>query len=121
MANRRSTVEFTEVVEPLLAALLIGGFDIKSIVNGGIVAFFRLSGDEQKAAIAEANGAKPNASPKKSLQEALNKIKQVVEIEKDQPGTIVQIMSQEECASFDEFRRLVGPKSKKQKKKTKRG
>jgi len=115
MANRRSTVEFTDVIEPLLAELEISGFDIRAVVNAGILLFSKLSGDQQKQAIAEANGANPDVEPEKSMQEALAKIKQIIEIEKECPGTISQIMSKEDCARFDQFRRLMSLNSKKQK------
>lgn len=56
MANRRSTVQFTDVTEPILKQFELAGFDIKSVVNGGLVVLNKLTGDEQKQAIVEANG-----------------------------------------------------------------
>lgn len=57
MANRRSTVQFTDVTEPLLKQLEDSGFDIRSCVNGALVVFSNLTGDEQKDAISKANGS----------------------------------------------------------------
>ena len=48
MPIRRTTIEFTETIEPLLKDLEIGGFDLKNICNGGVMALSRLTGDGQK-------------------------------------------------------------------------
>ena len=56
MANRRTTIELTDLTQPILESLELAGFDVRAIFNGAIVAFNSLSGDEQKQAIAEANG-----------------------------------------------------------------
>jgi len=57
MPNRRTTFELTDITEPLLSELELMGFDVRSALNGALTAFTRLNGDDQKQAIAEANGA----------------------------------------------------------------
>jgi len=56
MGNRRTTIELTPQTEPILASLEQGGFDIRAIFNGALLAFSYLCGDEQKASIAESMG-----------------------------------------------------------------
>ena len=56
MNNRRTTVEFTESTEPLVAQLEQSGFDVRAIINGALIVFNQLPGDAQKRAIAIANG-----------------------------------------------------------------
>ncbi len=121
MAKRRSTVEFTDIIAPLLKELELSGFDIKSIVNGGVLLFSKLSGDEQKHAIAEANGVQLEYSPKKDLRDVFNIIKQLTETEKQQPGTVFRILGPDEQKTLDEFRKIIGPSSEERKKKAKRG
>ena len=58
MVKKRTTVEIFQTVRPILDQFEQCGFDIKSVINGAIVAFDKLSGDDQKTAIAEANGIK---------------------------------------------------------------
>jgi len=44
------------LVKPILDELEVAGFSLKNIVNAGVLLFSKLSGDEQKTAIAAANG-----------------------------------------------------------------
>lgn len=76
MANRRSTVQFTDVTEPLLKQLEDSGFDIRSCVNGALVVFSNLSGDEQKEAITKANGSglEPLKGPEDEFREKVSQI-----------------------------------------------
>lgn len=115
MANRRSTVEFTDVTEPILSELEIAGFDIRGIINGSIIAFSRLNGDDQKEAIAEAVG---EVSTHKTYYKAVAVIKDMAEVEKAEPGTVVKVLSKADHAEFEQLCKLLGPEPKKQKKKS---
>lgn len=123
MANRRSTIEFTDITEPLLKELELSGFDIRGIVNGGIFIFSKISGDKQKEAIAGANNTIPEQSKQKpqTLRDVFkNIIQKAKEQQKDQielPRTVIQITPADERSDW--FKAL-GPESSKQKDKAKR-
>jgi len=53
MVNRRLTFELTNTTEPLMEEFELGS-DIRHIINGAIITFSKLSGNEQKQAIIEA-------------------------------------------------------------------
>ena len=114
MANRRSTVYFTDVIEPLLRELEMSGFNLKAIVNGGIFLFSKLSGDEQKKAIAKANALpQSKSSQKEALKNAIKVIKEMTEVERQQPGTIYRVLNIDEQQAIDDFRKAISPKPKK--------
>jgi len=52
---------------------------------------------------------------RKSLREAIGRIKEMVEIEQQQPGTIYRVLDKDEQRVLDEFRKLVAPKGRKRK------
>jgi len=124
MANRRSTIEFTDITEPLLEELELSGFDIRGIVNGGIFIFSKMSGDKQKEAIAEANSTIPEQS-KQEPQTLRDVFKNIVQTAKEQqsnqiklPKMVIQITPADEQSDW--FKAL-GPKLPRQKKKAKGG
>jgi hypothetical protein len=49
-------------------------------------------------------------SPRQQLREALDRIREMVEIETRQPGTIYRVLDNDEQKVLDEFRRLMAPK-----------
>jgi hypothetical protein len=53
------------------------------------------------------------ASPRKQLHNAIEHLKEMVQIEQQQPGTIYRVLDQDEQKIIDEFRALVGPRQKK--------
>ena len=68
----------------------------------------------------EASGKKMAPEPKKSLQDALQMIKEMVAIEEQQPGTIYRVLSPAEQKIVDDFIKAVGPDQQKQRKKAKK-
>ena len=58
--------------------------------------------------------------PKKTLQDAMQLIKEMVEVEKQQPGTIFRVLAPAEQKIMDDFIKAVGPESSKQRKKAKK-
>jgi len=109
MANRRSTIEFISVVEPILKKLEISGFDIRAVVNGAIVAFDKLSGDEQKNAIAEANQAPGQPEKTSDIKDIVQNLSHCVKY---------QILSVEDQKEVEKLRKLLGPEKTKKKRKT---
>jgi hypothetical protein len=116
MSNRRATIEFTDVTKMVLKQLEASGFNVRVIVNGAILAFGKLSGDEQKDAITKAFEEKNN-HPRQQLRDAMAFIKEMVDIERQQPGTIYRVLDNDEQKVLDEFRKLVSPEGKKRSKK----
>lgn len=55
MAQKKSSIEFTEPVKSILKTLTIRDSQ-KNVVSAGIVAFSKLTPDQRDKAIAEANG-----------------------------------------------------------------
>ncbi len=70
MSSTRYNLNFSEISRPLVVELHNQGFGIRDILNAGVLAFYRLTSDEQKAAIAEANGLKiaSASAPKKKIK-----------------------------------------------------
>jgi len=91
-------------------------FGLKNIISGGLILFGRLSADEQKAIIAEANGAKklppPTAPEYVDIDKAIEDLTYYVKF---------KLPSPEEQKKLSELRKELGPEPKKQKKKAKRG
>jgi len=114
MAKRIEQV-LVESVRPV-AERLERIYSLQSILSAGILVLDRLSPEEREKAIAEANGLKPEKAPKKSWRETIEGIKQLTIAEKEQPGTIIKVLSKEDQARLAEFRKLIGPEPKKQKK-----
>ncbi|MFH1370390.1 MAG: hypothetical protein ABII09_03780 [Planctomycetota bacterium] len=52
-------------------------------------------------------------NPRRQLHDAIAQIKEMVEIERQQPGTIYRVLDSGEQKVLDEFRKLVGPKERK--------
>jgi len=107
MAAKREQVLW-ETVWPI-AKQLEKAFSLKAICSAGVFLFDQLSGDEQKQAIAQVNEAEAVSSPKKSLQDTIDSIKEMLEVEKQQPGTIYKVLSFEQQKIVDEFIKTVAP------------
>ena len=60
----------------------------------------------------------PNQAPesRRQLHNAIECIREMVQIENSQPGTIYRVLDHDEQKVLDEFRALVGPKQKKKSK-----
>ncbi len=52
-------------------------------------------------------------APRKQLHDAITRIKEMVEIEHQQPGTIYRVLDSDEQKVLDDFKKLVGPKQRK--------
>ncbi len=52
-------------------------------------------------------------APRRQLREAIARIKEMVEIESRQPGTIYRVLDTDEQKVLDDFRKVVGPKERK--------
>ena len=117
----KTTVDLTEIAQSIKKGLM-PIFGLKNVLSAGLLLFSKLSAEQQKHAIAEANGLQVESEPteKKTLQGALDMIKEMVEVEKQQPGTIFRVLTTEEQSVINEFRKLIEPKLK-PKKKLKRG
>lgn len=103
MYKNRSTIEFTETVQPVLHRLRLCGFDIKDIVNAGILLFDELNGDEQKAAIARTGGAVVD----KEVAEKYKKMITRIRTER------FLLLSDEEQKIVEDLRATLGPEPKK--------
>jgi len=117
MAAKREQV-FWKGVWPIVERLE-KAFSLKAICSAGVLLFDKLSGDEQKQAIAEANEAKIIPTQKKALHNAIQIIKEMAEVEKQQPGTIYRVLAPAEQKIVDDFIKAVSPESQKQKKRKK--
>jgi len=123
MAKRTNDLtEFAKIVADKLAARC---GSLKKVLSAGIMALDALSAEEREKFMAAANGVKlePSIKPagKESLQNTVVMIKEMTEVEKQQPGTIFRVLDLEEQKILDEFRKVIDPDIQKQKKKTKRG
>jgi len=118
MTIRRSTIVFTEVTSPILGKLKGEGFDLRSVINGALIAFNKLNGDEQKRAIAEANGldAKqekvtgeaPQTAPVDKKKVLTDAIKNITKLNIDKT-TRIKIIDGEEQDLINKLRGLLGP------------
>ena len=118
MASKREQVLW-KTVWPL-AKNLERYFSLTSILSAGVVLFSKLTGDEQKEAIGQAN-ALPHSgsSQKEALKNAVKVIKDMTEVERQQPGTIYRVLTADEQQIIDDFRRAISPKPKKTSKRKK--
>jgi hypothetical protein len=55
----------------------------------------------------------PQKSSRRQLHEAIARLREMVEIEQRQPGTIYRVLDTDEQKVLDEFRKLVGPQERK--------
>ena len=89
-------------------------FSLKAIVSAGVVLFDKLSGDEQKQAITEANRANKEAIPlpleTPNISQSIEDVTYYVKF---------KLPSPEEQKKLSELRKMLGPEPKKRKKKTK--
>jgi len=92
-------------------------FGLKNILSAALLLFGKLSDTEQKQAITEANGAKKEAMPPTApeyvdINKAIDDVTYYVKF---------KLPSAEEQKKLRELRKMLGPESKKQKKKNKSG
>jgi len=106
MVTRRSTIEFSDLIEPILKDLELSGFDLKSIVNAGILTFSRLNGDEQKQSIKEVNGMNIDEPGVEQLKAGLKFANKAGFSE------TMNILNAEEREAVRQLRRALGPAAK---------
>jgi len=88
-------------------------YGLKNILSAGLILFGKLTSDQQKNAIVEAKKIISKSAPSKksdqtSLHDAVSMIKDMLEVEKQQPGTVYRVLNHEEQAVIDEFREAFG-------------
>jgi len=96
-------------------------------LSAAVWALNNLSSSERDLAIDSANGfideesdnSNKQKSSSKSLQQTLKLIKEMTEIERQQPGTIYRVLDTEQQAVLQEFVKEVGPDFEQKKKKKK--
>jgi len=116
---KQTTVVLNETVQKIKDELS-PIYGLKNILSASLLIFSKLTAEEQKQAVAEASEKKIAPEPKKSLQNMMGLIKEMTEVEKQQPGTIYRVLSPAEQKTMHDFIKAVGPDQPKQKKKTKR-
>ena len=95
---------------------------LKGILSVGLEEFSKLPDTEKisrvQQAIAEDKAIDHSkSSQKEALKNAVKFIKEMTEVERQQPGTIYRVLDADEQRILDDFRRVIGPKPKKTKKK----
>jgi len=123
MAKRTNDLtEFAKLTADKLAARC---GSLKKVLSAGIMALDALSAEEREKFMAAADGVKLESSTKptgkKSLQDTIAMIKEIIEVEKQQPGTIFRVLDSDEQKILDEFRKAIGSGVQKEKKKVRRG
>ena len=120
MENKNpTTVRLTKVAQKAKDKL-VPIYGLKRVLSAGLVLFDKLSSDEQKQAIAEANAPGPPKTGKipytkpKTLREAVRNIVESTKQTGQEPGTVIQISKSDEKL-WDELKRFVGPEPKKKK------
>jgi hypothetical protein len=82
--------------------------NLTNIISAGIILFSKLSAEEKEKAIAEAyNEEVESSSP---IQTVRDKLKEITKAEQQTPGTLIEILSEEDFALADEIRKALGPK-----------
>jgi len=119
MAAKREQI-FWKNIWPI-AERLEKSFTLKAICSASILLFDKLTGDGQKEAIAEASDINQHIKSskdetKESVQNAIQMLKDMVEVERQQPGTVYRVLTHEEQAVLDDFRKAFGPELKQKKK-----
>ena len=85
--NIRTSVDLTEFVQPIKERL-VPIYGLKGILSAGILVFSKLPAEDREKAITEAQGLKIDKTSKKSLQGTIQIIKEMLEVERQQPGTV---------------------------------
>ena len=83
------------------------GYTKYRAIEGALRAFMVLSPDEQVKLMSASNSKSSETTPKNSLHKALEMIKEMTEVEKQQPGTVYRVLSVDEQKILDEFRDLI--------------
>ncbi len=93
----------------------------QTIIDAYLTGFVGMFSEEDRAILLGGSMPSEKKLPaKKSLQDALQMIKEMVQVEKQQPGTIYRVLSPDEQKTVDDFIRAVGPDQQKQRKKAKK-
>jgi len=122
--TKRTTVDLTEKGQKV-KDLLCPVYGLKNILSASLVLFSKLSAEEREQVIAEANGVilepeKAGAgAQKEALQNAVKVIKEMTEVERQQPGTIYRVLTHDEQQVIDDFRKAIEPHPKKTSKRKK--
>jgi len=111
--------DLTELVQSQ-AKILASRYGIKGMLSAGVLLLSKLDEVGQVRAVDEANATNttketrlgPSTLPKKSLQDAIQIIKEMCEVERQQPGTVFRVLAPEEQAVIEEFRKLISPEKK---------
>jgi len=121
MAAKREQILYESVWS--IAEKLEIAFNLKAICSAGIVLFYELNGDQQIAAIAKVKNTNKKITTKKpsydTLQQTLDMIKEMAEIERQQPGTVYRVLTAEQQSVLQEFIKEVSPDFERKKKKKK--
>lgn len=117
-SEKQTTVNLTEKAQAVKEDLA-PVFGLKNILSAGLILLDKLSAQQQKSTIAEANDEKTKQADKKTLKEVIAAIKEMVEVERQQPGTVFRVLSYDEEKIIDEFRQLAEPEKKGKTKKLK--
>ncbi|MGD0077052.1 MAG: hypothetical protein ABSB91_00340 [Sedimentisphaerales bacterium] len=90
---------------------LIRRYSAKLAVSAAIYAFEKIGADEQLKYIDLVSGEQipAEASPgsRQQLRNAMIQLKEMVEIERQQPGTIYHVLNPEEQKVLDDFRKIM--------------
>jgi len=109
---KKTTVDLTDIAQSIKDSLT-PIFGLKNILSAGLLVFSRLSAEDQKQVVQEASGGKIAPATPKSLQNTIAMIKEMLEVEKQQPGTVFRVLSLDEQKIIDEFRQVMAPKTQK--------
>jgi hypothetical protein len=85
----------------------------RSIEESTFVELVRRIVDERIKSPQKGSSEPAQKSPRRQLHEAIVRLKEMVEIEGRQPGTIYRVLDTDEQKVLDEFRKLVAPKERK--------
>jgi hypothetical protein len=119
MASRAQTL-LTKIAAPVAEQLAARG-SLKMVLSGAVIAFNRLSAEERERFYDLANGIKtdeniPSESPRQQLHNGIKILKEIVEVERQQPGTVYRVLNLEEQKVMDDFRKLISSEGKKRSK-----
>ena len=93
---------------------LIRRYSAKLAVSAALYAFEKINAEDQLRFIDHVSGQQiTSLDPRQRLKDTIAQIKEMTEIEQQQPGTIYRVLDKEEQKVLDEFRKLVGSGEKK--------
>jgi len=114
MTKNTTTIEraLTKTAQPIANRLIVRCGSLKRVLSAGVLALDKLGAEEREELMALAAGITSELTPKNSLHNALEMIKEMTEVEKQQPGTVFRVLSRDEQKILDEFRLLITPKKR---------